>query len=232
MEPNLVMKPPASQPPSVPRPPADDAEPSPDLPAGDVTALLQSWAEGDRAALDRLIPAVYSQLRQVARSAARRERPENTLQATGLVHEAFIRLSQQRSTRSSRWSNRYEFFGWASRVMRQILVDHARARHAQKRGGGAVHASLDDDALSLHDELAAPTSPWLELLALDEALTRLKALDTQQARVVELRFFGDLDVEETAQCLGISTATVKREWATARAWLLRELKAGPTGMAP
>lgn len=220
------MNPPASLPPPLPSPLPEDPDPTPPVPAGDVTMLLQSWADGDRAALDRLIPAVYSQLRQVARSAARRERPENTLQATGLVHEAFIRLSQQRS---SRWSNRFEFFGWASRVMRQILVDHARAKHAQKRGGGVVHASLDDDALSLHDELKAPTSPWLELLALDEALTRLKALDPQQARVVELRFFGDLDVEETAQCLGISTATVKREWATARAWLLRELKAGPTG---
>jgi RNA polymerase sigma factor (TIGR02999 family) len=219
------MKPPASLPPSLPSPPAEPGPP-PEVSAGDVTVLLQSWADGDRAALDRLIPAVYSQLRQVARSAARRERPENTLQATGLVHEAFIRLSQQRS---SRWSNRSEFFGWASRVMRQILVDHARARQAQKRGGGAVHASLDDESLALHDVLAAPTSPWMELLALDEALTRLKALDPQQARVVELRFFGDLGVEETAECLGISTATVKREWATARAWLLRELKTGTHG---
>jgi RNA polymerase sigma factor (TIGR02999 family) len=196
--------------------------------AGDVTTLLQSWADGDRAALDRLIPAVYSQLRRVARSASRGERPEHTLQATGLVHEAFIRLSQQRS---SRWSNRYEFYAWASRVMRQILVDHARARHAQKRGGGAVHDSLDDEDLALQHRLAAPTSPWMELLALDEALTRLKALDPQQARVVELRFFGELGVEETAQCLGISPATVKREWATARAWLLRELQSGPTGAA-
>ena len=220
------MKPPASPPPSQPSPPADVPAPPPEVTAGDVTTLLQSWADGDRAALDRLIPAVYSQLRQVARSAARRERPENTLQATGLVHEAFIRLSQQRS---SRWSNRYEFFGWASRVMRQILVDHARARQAQKRGGGAVHDSLDDESLALQDVLAAPTSPWLELIALDEALTRLKALDPQQARVVELRFFGELGVEETAQCLGISTATVKREWATARAWLLRELKTGTPG---
>jgi RNA polymerase sigma factor (TIGR02999 family) len=219
------MKSPAPPPPSQSSAPPNVPAP-PEVTAGDVTTLLQSWADGDRAALDRLIPAVYSQLRQVARSAARRERPENTLQATGLVHEAFIRLSQQRS---SRWSNRYEFFGWASRVMRQILVDHARARQAQKRGGGAVHDSLDDEALALQDVLAAPTSPWLELLALDEALTRLKALDPQQARVVELRFFGELGVEETAQCLGISTATVKREWATARAWLLRELKTGTAG---
>jgi len=195
---------------------------------GEVTTLLQCWADGDRSALDRLIPAVYGQLRRVARSAARSEQPGHTLQATGLVHEAFIRLSQQRS---SRWSNRYEFFGWASRVMRQILVDHARARQALKRGGGAAHESLDEEELSLQHVLAAPSSPWLELLALDEALDRLKALDPQQARVVELRFFGELSVEETAQCLGISTATVKREWATARAWLLRELKAGPTGDA-
>jgi RNA polymerase sigma factor (TIGR02999 family) len=195
---------------------------------GEVTTLLQCWADGDRSALDRLIPAVYGQLRRVARSAARSEQPGHTLQATGLVHEAFIRLSQQRS---SRWSNRYEFFGWASRVMRQILVDHARARQALKRGGGAAHESLNEEELSLHNVLAAPCSPWLELLALDEALDRLKALDPQQARVVELRFFGELSVEETAQCLGISTATVKREWATARAWLLRELKAGPSGSA-
>jgi RNA polymerase sigma factor (TIGR02999 family) len=220
---NVDMKPVA---PAAPPPPVPDATAAPDI--GDVTTLLQSWADGDRSALDRLIPAVYSQLRRVARSAARGERSENTLQATGLVHEAFIRLSQQRS---SRWSNRYEFFGWASRVMRQILVDHARARQAQKRGGGVAHDSLDDDNLSLHNELAAPTSPWMELLALDEALNRLKALDPQQASVVELRFFGELSVEETAQCLGISPATVKREWATARAWLLRELKTGSAGEA-
>lgn len=218
---NADMKPVA---PAAPPPPVPAATTAPD--AGDVTTLLQSWADGDRSALDRLIPAVYSQLRRVARSASRGERPEHTLQATGLVHEAFIRLSQQRS---SRWSNRYEFFGWASRVMRQILVDHARARQAQKRGGGVVHDSLDDENLLLQDRLAAPTSPWMELLALDEALTRLKSLDPQQASVVELRFFGELSVEETAQCLGISPATVKREWATARAWLLRELKSGPAG---
>lgn len=198
--------------------------------AADVTALLQSWADGDRAALDRLIPVVYAQLRQVARSASRRERPGHTLQATGLVHEAFIRLSQQRG--AARWSNRYEFFGWASRVMRQILVDHARARQAQKRGGGAVHESLDADDGGLHDSLASPDTPWLELLALDEALNRLKALDAQQAQVVELRFFGDLGVEETAECLGISPATVKREWATARAWLLRALRSGSTTRPP
>lgn len=220
------MKPPASLPPILPPAPGPSGSAPPPEPCaeetGEVTALLQSWANGDRAALDRLIPAVYAQLRQVARSAARRERPENTLQATGLVHEAFIKLSQQRS---SRWSNRCEFFSWAARVMRQILVDHARARQAQKRGGGAEHDSLDDESLSLQTTLKAPTSPWMELLALDDALNRLKALDAQQARVVELRFFGELGVEETAQCLGISTATVKREWATARAWLLRELKA-------
>ncbi|MGM9487392.1 sigma-70 family RNA polymerase sigma factor [Ideonella sp. YS5] len=206
----------ASLAPSLPAPSPTGAGP------GEVTTLLQSWADGDRSALDRLIPAVYGQLRRVARSAARGEQPGHTLQATGLVHEAFIRLSQQRS---SRWSNRYEFYGWASRVMRQVLVDHARARQARKRGGGAPHASLDDEELSLQQVLAAPESRWMELLALDEALNRLKALDPQQARVVELRFFGELGVEETAQCLGISTATVKREWATARAWLLRELKA-------
>lgn len=223
MKPLASMAPP---PPPQPDPPADPAAAPAASAAADVTGLLQSWADGDRSALDRLIPAVYSQLRRVARSAARGERSEHTLQATGLVHEAFIRLSQQRS---SRWSNRYEFFGWASRVMRQILVDHARARQAQKRGGGVAHESLDDDNLSLQQLLAAPTSPWMELLALDEALNRLKVLDPQQARVVELRFFGELGVEETAQCLGISPATVKREWATARAWLLRELKSGPPG---
>lgn len=212
------MKPAASSAPPLPVPPLAGAAP------GDVTTLLQCWADGDRSALDRLIPAVYGQLRLVARSAARRERPGHTLQATGLVHEAFIRLSQHRS---SRWSNRFEFFGWASRVMRQILVDHARARQAQKRGGGAAHHSLDDEESPWRDALAAPTSPWLDLLALDEALNRLKVLDPQQARVVELRFFGELGVEETAQCLGISPATVKRDWVTARAWLLRELGAGP-----
>ena len=199
--------------------------PRPFVPRGhddEVTDLLHRWSKGEREALDVLLPLVYEELRKLARSLVRGERQDNTLQATGLVHETFIRLSQRRT---AHWGSRGEFFGWAAKVMRHVLVDHARSHRTAKRGGDAVHVSLDDS------EAGLPPSPphatdeaWSDLVALDDALKRLELLDAQQARVVELRFFGDLGVEESADALGISAATVKRDWATARAWLLRELR--------
>lgn len=195
---------------------------------GAVTQLLHSWSQGDEAALNRLLPMVYDELRRLAHRHLRQERTGHTLEGTGLVHEAFIRLAQQGPVR---WESRAHFFGWASTLMRHILVDHARARLAKKRGSGAPVQSLD--ALQEASDTAAPAAPpaalqtdadeLLDFIALDHALKRLETLDAQQSRVVELRFFGGLSVEETAEILQISPATVKREWATARAWLLREL---------
>lgn len=197
--------------------------PAGELPAG-VTQLLHRWARGDAAALDQVLPLVYRQLRHLAHRHLRQERANHTLQGTGLVHEAYLRLSHLGPLR---WESRAHFFGWASTLMRHILVDHARAHRAAKRGGGAPVMSLDEieeagtaDALMVH---VAQADDALDLIALDHALKRLERLDAQQSRVVELRFFGGLSVAETAQALQISPATVKREWATARAWLLREL---------
>lgn len=182
-----------------------------------VTQLLQAWGRGDLAAFDRLIPLVYEQLRQQARRHLRRERPGHTLQTTGLVHEAYLRLVDQRE---ANWQNRAQFFAIAAQMMRRVLVDHARSRHAGKRGGSAIHVTLE--------EATAPAEePGVDLIELDEALTRLAALDPQQARVVELRYFTGLGIEETAQVLGVSPATVKREWTIARAWLRRELAPEP-----
>jgi len=193
---------------------------------GAVTQLLHSWSQGDGAALDQLLPLVYDELRHLARRHLRHERENHTLEGTGLVHEAFIRLSQQVPLR---WESRAHFYGWASALMRHILIDHARSRQAAKRGAGMVVQSLDalQDATGGQGgvQIAEPDSEaeLMDLLALDHALQRLEQLDAQQSRVVELRFFGGLSVIETAQALQISQATVKREWATARAWLLREL---------
>jgi RNA polymerase sigma factor (TIGR02999 family) len=180
---------------------------------GDVTALLREWRAGDRAALDRLIPLVYAELRAQAQRLMRHEHALPTLQPTVVVHEAYLRLV---GAEPLAWEDRAHFFGVASRLMRQILVDHARARLAQKRGGGATVISLAGA------ETPAPAS-CVDMLALHEALERLAALDPDQTRIVELRYFGGLTVEETAQVLSISPATVKRDWASARAWLLREL---------
>jgi RNA polymerase sigma factor (TIGR02999 family) len=180
----------------------------------EVTELLQLWSDGRKDALDRLLPHIYAELRRLASSYLRRERPDHTVQATALVHEAFIKLVNQRAVR---WQNRAHFFGIAAQAMRRILVDHARAHAAGKRGDGACRVSLDE-AFVLND------MPNVDLLALDEALSRLEALDPRQSRVVELRFFGGLTMVETAEVLHISPATVGREWTLARAWLYAELQ--------
>lgn len=183
-------------------------------PPGDVTRLLLSWSSGDRDALEDLIPVVYGELRRIAARYFRHERPSHTLQATGLVHEAYLKLVDQQRVH---WQNRAQFFGVAAQLMRRILVDHARTHAAAKRGGGVRPVTLVD---------AAGASPpcGVEVIALDEALTRLTGLYPEQGRLVELRFFGGLTIEETGEAMGISPATVKRQWTVARAWLLRDLK--------
>ena len=195
---------------------------APPVPDG-VTQLLQRWSQGDSGALDRVLPMVYGELRQLAYRHLRQERASHTLQGTGLVHEAYLRIAQRAPLR---WESRAHFFGWASALMRHILVDHARARQADKRGGGMTVLSLEameETGAAGVGASASQADDTLDLVALDRALQRLEKLDAQQSRVVELRFFGGLSVLETAQTLHISPATVKREWATARAWLLREI---------
>jgi RNA polymerase sigma factor (TIGR02999 family) len=181
----------------------------------EITDLLLAWSRGDANAGDRLLPAIYADLHRQASSAMRREGEEHTLQPTALVHEAYMRLVDQKRVV---WKNRSQFFGVASQMMRRVLVDHARERLAAKRGAGRVQVSLSGvDAVSGSDDA--------EVIALHEALERLARFDDRQARIVELRYFGGLDIEEAAQALGISPATVKREWTIARAWLRRELAA-------
>lgn len=181
---------------------------------GEVTALLEAWSRGEEEAPERLIELVYGELRAIAGNYFRRERAAVTLQPTGLVHEAYLKLVDQ--TRVE-WRNRGHFFAVASQAMRRILVDHARARAAEKRGAGAAPVSLGVDIAQ-----ETPVAP-IDVLALDQALGRLAAADPDQARIVELRFFGGLTLEETAESVGRSLATVKREWRTARAFLHREL---------
>jgi RNA polymerase sigma factor (TIGR02999 family) len=190
----------------------------PDPPSG-VTELLRRWNLGDREAMDRLMPIVYDELRRLAAGYLKGERPDHTLQPTALVHEAYLRLVRQDRVE---WQNRAHFFGIAARMMRRVLVDHARRRQAGKRDGGGFRLTIQ-----VAESLDVARDP--ELLELDEALGRLETLDSDQARVVELRFFGGLTVEETATVLGISTATVKREWRTARAFLRQEMDAGSAG---
>jgi RNA polymerase sigma factor (TIGR02999 family) len=182
-------------------------------PEREVTALLKDWSGGDRGALERLIPLVYGELRKLAASYLRAERPDHTLQPTALVHEAYLRLVDQKSVV---WQNRAHFFGIAAQMMRRILVDHARRRQAAKRDAAGYRIPLPGEVEA--------TGRDPELLALDGALSGLADLDPRQARIVELRFFGGLTVEETAEVAGISPATVKREWQTARAWLRREIR--------
>ena len=182
-------------------------------PSSQVTALLLRWSQGDSAALEKLVPLVYNELRRLARNCLAGQRPNHTLQSTALVHEAYLRLVDHTSVR---WDNRVHFFAVAAQLMRRILVDHARMRLARKRGGGCVTLLLDD-AVALSSQREG------DLVALDDALNVLATLDERQCRLVELRFFGGLTIEETSQVLKISPAKVKREWATARLWLLREM---------
>jgi RNA polymerase sigma-70 factor, ECF subfamily len=181
--------------------------------------LLSRLSAGDETAVSRLMPLVYDELRRIAASYLRRERPGQTLQATALVHEAYVRLIGEKA---HNWQNRTHFLAIAALSMRQILVQRARARNAAKRGGDPERITIDQQLL------AAPESgaDRIDLLALDAALDRLSALNERQARIVELRYFGGLGVEEAAEALGISPATVKRDWTLARAWLKRELQGG------
>jgi RNA polymerase sigma factor (TIGR02999 family) len=184
-----------------------------------VTRLLVDWGNGDQQALEKLTPLVYQELKRLASRYLRRERREHTLQSTALVHEAWLRLIDQKQVQ---WHNRAQFFGIAAEMIRRILIDHARNRQAAKRGDGAIKLSLDD-------ALATPDRRDLDLIALDDALQDLRKLDPQQSRLVELRFFAGLSIEESAEVLGVSPATVKREWAAAKAWLYREISARSHG---
>lgn len=180
----------------------------------DVTALLNDWSKGDQEALNKLMPLVYDELHRLASHYLRRERPGHTLQTTALVHEAYLKLVDQKS---ANWQNRLQFFSAAANVMRHVLVDYARRRKAFKRGGDYCRLSIDKAIISSEEKDA-------DLLDLNEALNSLAAMDLQQSRVVELRVFGGLTVEETAEALGISPRTVKREWSMARAWLHRQIR--------
>jgi RNA polymerase sigma factor (TIGR02999 family) len=188
-----------------------DQGPSPDL-----TRLLKQWGKGDRDALERLMPLVYERLRLIAGNYLKGERKGHTLESTALVHEAFLRLIDQRGVD---WQNRAHFFGIASQMMRRILVDHARKRRAAKRDGVEFR-------LSVAERLFPVAGREPDLLALDDAIDALAALDADQARVVELRYFGGLTIEETAEAMGTSPATVKREWSTAKLWLGRQIRKG------
>ena len=180
--------------------------------------LVARASAGDQPSLDTLLPLVYDELRRLAAAYLRRERPGQTLQPTALVHEAYLRLLKDRP---DRWQNRAHFCAIAAHSMRQILIERARARDAQKRGGGGAKVTLDEGMMA-----GAPRP--IDFLALDNALERLAALDAEQARIVELRFFGGLSVDETAEALGSSPATIKRRWTLARAWLARELEGAGT----
>jgi len=183
--------------------------------AGNITQLLLKWSEGDQTALDQLMPLVYDELRQLARSYLRRRGNQHSMQPTALVNEAYLRLVNQREVN---WRNRAQFFGLAAKMMRNLLVDHVRERRAAKRGGGQYNLSLE-----YADQTAQRPQSQIDLIALDEALTRLAALSAQQCRIVELRFFAGLTIPETAESLSISHSTVEREWSAARAWLYSEL---------
>jgi RNA polymerase sigma factor (TIGR02999 family) len=178
--------------------------------------LLTDWGQGDQDARDVLIPLIYNELRRMARRHLGHERLDHTLQSAALVNEAYLRLVGQKP---SKWQNRAHFFGVAAQMMRHILVDHARNRRAAKRGAGVPRLRLDP-------EVALPKESELDLVALDGALSRLAGLDQRASRLIELRFFGGLSIEETAVVMGISPRTVKREWAAARAWLRLEMKKG------
>lgn len=178
-----------------------------------VTEMLRDWRNGDQEALGKLIPMVYDELRRQAAGYLRRERSGHTLQTTALIHEAYLRLINQQNID---WQNRAHFYAIAARLMRQILVDHARKRQATKRGGSGLKIPLEE-------AMVISSGRDVDLVALDEALTRLAALDPQQSRIVELRYFSGLSVEETAEALGVSSRTVRRDWNVAKAWLRQQI---------
>jgi RNA polymerase sigma factor (TIGR02999 family) len=182
-----------------------------------VTTLLLAWGNGDKAAFDQLVPLVHRELRRLARRAMVRERRDHTLEPTALVNEVYLRLVDLEGVR---WNDRAHFFALSARLMRRILVDIARSKHYQKRGGGALTVCLDEVSL-------ASPEKGEDLMALDEVLERLAVFDPRRSQVVELRFFGGLGVEETAEVLGVSRHTIQRDWTLARTWLLRELRRGP-----
>lgn len=183
--------------------------------ADDVSELLSAWSAGDESARERLMPAVYDELRRLARHHMRAERGDHTLQTTALVHEVYLRLVGQRS---AEWKTRAQFFAIAATMMRRILVDHARRRASGKHGGGMIRCELDD-------AVAAAESRSAEVIAVDAALDQFAAIDERASRIVELRYFGGLTVDQVATALELSVATVKRDWAAAKAWLARELRA-------
>ena len=189
------------------------ATPSPNGSRAHVTELLLAWGSGDRAALDDLVPIIHEELRRLARHQMRGERDNHTLQTTALVNEAFLRLVDLRRIR---WQDRAHFLALSARLMRRILVDHARSRSYQKRGGGAANVTLDE-------ALVASPERGIDLVALDDALEDLARVDARKSQVVELRFFGGLSVEETAEALKVSPETVTRDWRLAKVWLLREI---------
>lgn len=179
-----------------------------------ITLMLKEWSEGKREALDKLMPLVYEELRRQASRYLRRERSNHTLQTTALINEAYLKLINQNEVQ---WQSRSHFFAIAAQAMRRILVDYARERHREKRGGAAENLPIDEAAFVVSQEKS------VDLVALDEALTRLAAFDERQARIVELRYFSGLDIEETARILGVSNATVRRDWNMAKAWLHQQI---------
>jgi RNA polymerase sigma factor (TIGR02999 family) len=188
----------------------------PEAAVSDISKLLRAWSDGDQSALDRLTPIVYDELRRLARRYMRRERPGHSLQTTALVNEAYMRLLDYKRME---WQDRAHFFAISAQLMRRILVEHAR-RHNLKRGGGVQHVSLEEAVVVVGDGRGA------DLVALDDAMNALARFDPRKVQVVEMRFFGGLSVEETAEVLKVSPVTVMRDWSTAKAWLYRELSGG------
>ena len=184
-----------------------------ELPSSEITGLLVDWSNGDQTALERLLPLVEQELHRLAHNYMRREKQDHTLQTTALVNEAYLKLVDQKKTH---WQNRAHFFAIAAKIMRRILLNYARDQHRKKRGGKAIQVSLSEAAVVFLEQTE-------ELIALDEALQRLAVLDERKSRVVELRYFGGLDVNETAEVLKVSPITVLRDWRFARAWLSREI---------
>jgi RNA polymerase sigma-70 factor (ECF subfamily) len=182
-------------------------------PQGEVTALLAAWSKGDQSALNKIMPLVYAELHRIARRAWNQRQQNNTLQPTALINEAYLKLA---NANNASFQDRCHFFAVASTAMRQVLVNHAKSRLSEKRGGGRVNISLDEIEPAVHQEAS-------EILALHEALDALQAVDPRKSRIVEMRYFGGLSIDETAEALGVSIATVNRDWRLARSWLIREM---------